>query len=90
AVRHHLERYFHPLHGRDGGGWRFGQPPSLSGLIDEIAKVAAGATVAELTLRIDVPGSDLWEFGLGSGEIPPFQAGWLVCSGEQTISVRGR
>jgi len=90
AVRLGLEHYFHPLLGGEGSGWRFGQPPSLSALIARLGPIIADAAITELRMRIDVPGSDLWEVELGDARPLPFEPGWMVCSGEHAITVRGR
>ncbi len=85
-----LERFLHPIEGgRESGGWEFSEAPTLSDIIALVGVVEGVSGILSLNVSVDVPGDDIWEFSLTNNETIRLERGWMVCSGEHSIRIRG-
>ena len=93
-IRHELtkrvERFLHPLEGgRESGGWEFSEAPSVADIIALAGNIEGVEGIVSMKISVAVPNDDIVELSLGDNETVTFEPGWMVCSGEHTIRIRG-
>lgn len=90
ALTKAIDAFLHPLEGgRESDGWEFSEAPAVSDIISLAGGVEGVDGIVSLKISFDLPGGDMAELSLGENETIEFEPGWMVCSGEHTIRVRG-
>ncbi len=85
-----LETFLHPLKGKESSaGWGFSEAPTLSDIIAVTGEVSGVSGILSLGVKVETPDGGLLEFSLSDNETIRFGRGWMVCSGEHSIRIRG-
>lgn len=85
TVERRLDAFLHPLDGKGGDGWSFGEAPSVDALAEIVDEADHVGDVTELGATIDIGGE---RRSLSERETePPLPSDVLVCSGSHDVTV---
>ena len=84
-IRRELDEFLHPLTGKDGIGWSFGEVPDTATLVARLNDRDEVTETVQATVYVDVNGERQALIGQSTDEV--FPRNTLVCSGEHTLSI---
>jgi hypothetical protein len=84
-VRQELDTYLHPLTGKDGEGWDFGELPAHEDIVSLIDKVETVDEPVGVTISVEVNGERHVMMGRSGNASLPSTV--LVCSGDHELRV---
>ncbi|UVE52065.1 putative baseplate assembly protein (plasmid) [Haloferax larsenii] len=85
TIRRELDEYLHPLTGRDGGGWSFGELPDSDTLVQRLDRLDEVEETLEATTYVELNGERRALTGRTTDKILPQNT--LVCSGQHDLSI---
>ncbi|ADQ69183.1 baseplate J-like protein [Halogeometricum borinquense DSM 11551] len=85
TIRRELDEYLHPLTGKDGKGWSFGELPSSDTLVQRLNDLEEVAETVEATTYVEINGERRALTERTADEILPQNT--LVCSGQHDLRI---
>ncbi|WP_396613698.1 putative baseplate assembly protein (plasmid) [Haloferax sp. S1W] len=85
TIRRELDEYLHPLTGKDGVGWSFGELPDSDALVRRLDGLDEVAETVEATTYVEINGERRALTGRTVDDVLPQNT--LVCSGQHDLSI---
>jgi len=85
TIRRELDTYLHPLTGKDGTGWSFGELPDPTSIVDRLESLEEVEEAVETTVYVEINGERRPIIGQSAGDALPQNT--LVCSGDHDLGI---